>query len=161
MSILPWWQRWAALVLLVLSVYCKGQLDGRVHEQHERLIERGAAVQAQNTAILTRNAENDKLRAAQAATNKSITENKDAELKKTRADLAAAFERMRIPAFCNPPAGQTAAESAFGSNAADPRSGLLPEGMARRIQALIDRTEEVAATGRACQAFATQNGLIP
>lgn len=40
-----------------------------------------------------------------------------------------------------------------GDAAADPAGGLLLDAVARAIQALILQTEEVAATGRACQAF--------
>ena len=63
---------------------------------------------------------------------------------------------MRKPAVCAS-AGSAAlagARGAEGGAAADTASGLLPDAVARDIQALILRTEEVAATGRACQAFA-------
>ena len=65
------------------------------------------------------------------------------------------------PAFC---AGTGAAASAGASGAeggaeADTAGGLLPDTVAQDIQALILRTEEMAATGRACQVFVIDNPL--
>ena len=62
---------------------------------------------------------------------------------------------MRKPAFCATarPAAPAGSNGAEGSAAADPASGLLPDAVARDIQALILQMEEVAAAGRACQAF--------
>jgi len=62
---------------------------------------------------------------------------------------------MRKPAFFATagPAAPAGSNGAEGSAAADPASGLLPDAVARDIQALILQMEEVAAAGRACQAF--------
>ena len=70
-------------------------------------------------------------------------------------------ERMRKPAFCASagPAAPAGAGGAKGGAAADTASGLLPDAVARDIQALILQTEEVAATGMACQAFVKGNGM--
>ena len=64
-------------------------------------------------------------------------------------------ERMRKPAFCASagPAAPAGASGSEGGASADSAGGLLPDAVARDIQALILQTEEVAATGRACQAF--------
>lgn len=51
------------------------------------------------------------------------------------------------------PAAPTGASGAEGGSAADPAGGLLPDAVARDIQAVIRQTEEVAATWRAFQAF--------
>lgn len=78
-----------------------------------------------------------------------------------RARLAAA-ERMRKPAFCASagPAAPAGAGGAASGPEADSAGGLLPDAVERDIQALILETEQVAATGRACQAFVTASGLI-
>ena len=66
------------------------------------------------------------------------------------------------PAFCTGvgPAAPAGASGAEGGATADP-GGLLPDTVARDIQALILQTEEVAATGRTCQTFVRANGLVP
>lgn len=71
-------------------------------------------------------------------------------------------ERMRKPAFraSAGPAAPAGVSGAEGGAAADTTSGLLPDAVERDIQALILETEQVAATGRACQAFVTASGLI-
>ena len=70
-------------------------------------------------------------------------------------------ERMRRPAFCASPgpAASPNADGSAGGPAADPAGGLLPDAVARDIQALILQTEEVAATGRACQAFVRKSAM--
>lgn len=80
-----------------------------------------------------------------------------------RKRLKLSAERMRKPAFCASagPAAPTGASSAEGGAAADPAGELLPDALARDIQALILHTEEVAATGRACQSFVRENGMAP
>ena len=74
-----------------------------------------------------------------------------------------AAERMRMPAFCARagPAAPAGGSGADGGAATDPAGGLLPDAVARDIQALILQTEEVAATGRACQSFVRGNGMTP
>lgn len=63
---------------------------------------------------------------------------------------------MRKSAFC---AGAAAGPGTLAG--AGSASGLLPDGVVRDTQALILQTEEVAATGRACQAFVRANNLEP
>lgn len=64
-------------------------------------------------------------------------------------------ERVRKPAFCanSGPAAPASGSDPEGSAAADPASWLLPDAVARDIQALILQIEEVAAIGRTCQAL--------
>lgn len=104
-------------------------------------------------AVAQRVAENLAFAKQQAATALAITKAYDEEINDVRARLA--VERMRKPAFCAS-AGLAAYFGAGGAEvgaAADPAGGLLPDAVARNIQALTLQTEEVAATGRACQAF--------
>ena len=126
-----------------------------------------AAVQAQwaaaeRKAVAQRAAENLAQARQQAAAALAITKVYDEEINDVRARLVAA-ERMRKPAFCASagPAAPAGASGAEGGAAADPAGGLLPDAVERDIQALILQTEEVAATGRACQAFVRENEMAP
>lgn len=111
-------------------------------------------------AVVARVQENAAITIKQDSINAVITKADNEELANLRARLAAS-ERMRKPAFCSGPAAPAQAESPTSSNPPDPAIGLLPDGVATDIQALIMQTEEVAATGRACQAFVRENGLSP
>ena len=115
---------------------------------------------AETNAVARRAAENLAQARQQAAKAAAATKVYDDEINDVRARLAAA-ERMRKPAFCASagPAAQAGASGAEGGAAADPAGGLLPDAVARDIRALILQTEEVAAAGRACQAFVRANGM--
>ena len=117
---------------------------------------------AETKAVAQRAAENLVQARQQAATALAITKAYDDEINDIRARLAAA-ERMRKPAFCAGagPAAPAGGSGADGGAATDPAGGLLPDAVARDIQALILQTEEVAATGRACQSFVRENGMAP
>ena len=71
-------------------------------------------------------------------------------------------DRVRKLAVCASagPAAPAGAGGAASGPEADSAGGLLPDAVERDIQALILETEQVAATGRACQAFVTASGLI-
>lgn len=117
---------------------------------------------AETKAVAQRAAENLAQARQQAAKAAAIKKVYDDEINDVRARLAVA-ERMRKPAFCAsagsaPPAGASGAE---GGAAPDPAGGLLHDAVAGDIQALILRTEEVAATARACQAFVRGNSMVP
>ncbi|PIG30122.1 hypothetical protein CLU93_4457 [Janthinobacterium sp. 35] len=147
----------AALVLLVLG-FASGWWLGASRIEGKWNASKAAMAQAQNAAIIQRAAENlaqTRQQAAQAAAVKKVY---NEEINDVRARLAAT-ERMRRPAFCASagPAAPAGTGGAAGSAAADPTSRLLPDAVARNIQALILQTEEVAATGRACQAFVRAN----
>ena len=86
---------------------------------------------AETNAVAQRAAENLALARQQAVKAAAATKVYDDEINDVRARLAAA----------------------------DPTSGLLPDEVARDIRALILQTEEVAAAGRACQAFVRANGM--
>lgn len=116
-----------------------------------------ARATAEKAAVAARIDANALLSTKQAASAVAITKAHDEEISVVRAALAA--ERMRSPAFCGRPAGTAEASSAGGGAEPDSSSGLLPAGVERDIKALILETEEVAATGRACQAFVRANGM--
>lgn len=108
-------------------------------------------------AIIARAQENAAVSIKQDGINAVLTKVKNDEIATLRARLAA--ERMRRPAFCSEPAGATQAKGTGSGNVAYPGGGVLPDRVAEDIQALILKTEEAAATGRACQSFVRENGM--
>ena len=164
---LPGWLYGAVLVCVLAGA-------GMLYQRAQGVAQGSAAVQAlwdtdkttravaETTAVARRAAENLAQARQQAAKVAAIKKVYDDEINNVRARLAAA-ERMRKPAFCASagPAAPPGAGGAEGGPPADPAGGLLPDAVARDIQALILRTEEVAATGRACQAFVRENGMTP
>ena len=155
----PGWA-YLALVLLVAGaigaafLHANGVAQGRAAVQALWDIDKTTRATAETKAVAQRAAENLAQARQQAATALAITKVYDEENNDIRARLAAA-ERMRKPAFCASagPAASAGAGGAEGGTAADSAGGLLPDAVVRDIKALIQRTEEVAATGRACQAF--------
>lgn len=156
---------YGAVLLLVLAsagmLYQRAAGDAQGKAAVQRLWEadKAARAAAESKAVAQRVAANAALAAQQVATSAAITKAHDEEINDVRARLAA--ERMRRPAFCASP-GPTPSADAGGSAsgaAADPAGGLLPDAVARDIQALILQTEEVAAVARACQTFVRQNGM--
>lgn len=140
----------------------QGIAQGRAAVQALWNIDKNTRAAAETKAVAQRDAENLAQARQQAAKAAAITKVYDDEINDVHARLAAA-ERMRKPAFCASagPAAPAGASGTEGGAAADPAGGLLPDAMARDIQALILQTEEVAATGRACQSFVRENGLAP
>ena len=161
----PGWLYGALLVYVLASagmLYQRllGNAQGRAEVQALWDADKKTRVAAETKAVAQRAAENLAQAKQQAAKAAAVTKVYDDEIYNIRARLAAA-ERMRKPAFCASagPAAPAGANGPEGGTAADPASGLLPDAVARDIQALILRSEEVAATGRACQAFVMGNGL--
>ena len=163
----PGWL-YGALLMCVLAgagmVYqrAQGVAQGRAAMQALWDSDKKTRAAAETNAAAQRAAENLAQARQQAAKAAAATKVYDDEINDVRARLAAA-ERMRKPAFCASaglaaPAGASGPE---GGAAADTASGLLPDAVARDIQALILRTEEAAATGRACQSFVRENGMAP
>ncbi|MCA1860915.1 hypothetical protein LE191_12460 [Janthinobacterium sp. HSC-3S05] len=148
--------------LVVSYQRAKGIVQGRAEVQALWDADKRSRAAAEIKAVAQRATENlaqARQQAAKAATIKKVY---DEEINDVRVLLAAA-ERMRRPAFCASagPAAPAGAGGAEGGAAADPASGLLPDAVARDIQALILQTEKVAATGRACQSFVRENGMAP
>ena len=139
-----------------------GNAQGRAEVQALCDADKKTRAAAETKAVAQRAAENLAQARQQAANAAAVSKVYDEELNDVRARLAAA-ERMRKPAFCASagPAAPAGAGGAEGGTAADPAGGLLPDAVARDIQALILQTEEVAATGRACQSFVRENGMAP
>ena len=140
-------------------LHAHGVSQGRAAVQELWDADKAARADAETKAVARRVAENLAQAKQQAATALAITKVYDEEISNVRARLAA--ERMRRPAFCASPglAASADANGTAGGPAADPAGGLLPGEVERDIQAVILQTEEVAATGRACQAFVRANGF--
>ncbi len=156
----PGWLYGAVLMCLLAGtgmLYQRmlGNAQGRAAVQAQWDADKQFRAAVETKAVAQRAAENLAQARQQAATSTVITNAYDEEINDVLSRLAAAAERMRKPAFCASagPAAPAGAGGAEGGAAADPSSGLLPDAVARDIQALILQTEEVAATGRACQAF--------
>ena len=162
----PGWLYGAMLVCLLAGagmLYQRmlGNAQGRAAVQAQWNADKQRRAAAETKAVAQRAAENLAQARQQAAAALAITKAYDEEINDVRARLAA--ERMRKPAFCASagPAAQAGAGGAEGGAAGDSAGGLLPDAVARNIQALILQTEEVAATGRACQRFVRKNCMAP
>ncbi|WP_338678902.1 hypothetical protein OPV09_17370 [Janthinobacterium sp. TB1-E2] len=166
-SVVPGWLYGAMLVCLLAGVgmlhqRAQGNAQGRAAVQALWDADRKTRAAAETKAVAQRAAENLAQARQQAATALAIKKVYDDEINHVRARLAAA-ERMRKPAFCasGGPAAPAGGSGAEGGATTDPASWLLPDAVARDIQALILQTEEVAATGRACHSFVRENGMAP
>lgn len=161
----PGWLYLVAVLLLAGAIgaaflHAHGVERGRTAVQALWDADKIARATAESKAVAQRATENLAQAKQQAATALSITKGYDDEINTVRTRLAAA-ERMHKPAFCASagPAAPTNADGAANGLEADPAGGLLPDAVERDIQALILQTEEVSATGRACQAFVRANGM--
>lgn len=120
-------------------------------------IEERAAADAR--AVLLRTQENAVLVQHQGETNLKITEAKHEELAPVRERIV--VERVRVGAAICGPAAAPDAESAAGSDSADSPGRLVRSDVERDLVALKLAVEEDLATGRACQAFLRENGMVP
>ena len=120
-------------------------------------VEERAAADAR--AVLLRTQENAVLAQRQGETNLKITEVKHEELAPVRERIV--VERVRVGAAICGSATAPEAESAAGGDGADSPGRLVRSDVERDLVALKLAVEEDLATGRACQAFLRENGLVP
>lgn len=153
------WRAGAAAVIMA-ALFAFGYAKGSKSVKAQWARADAVRVQAESTAILARVADNAKLETKQAADNAAITKAFNEQISTVSAALASA-RRMRVPAFCPRSPAPANPESPGSGNAADPESWLLDGSVDRDIKAMMLQTEEVAATGRACQAFVRANGMAP
>ena len=158
-SVVPGWLYGAVLLCMLsgagmLHQRAQGNAQGRAAVQALWDADKKTRAVAETKAVAQRAAENLVQARQQAAKAAAVKKVYDDEINDVRTRLAAA-ERMRKPAFCASagPAAPAGGSGPEGSAADDPAGGLLPDAVARDIQTLILQTEEIAATGRACQAF--------
>jgi hypothetical protein len=110
-------------------------------------------------AIVARVQENAAVSIKQDAINAVLTKAKNEELAPVLRRIAT--ERVRVgPAICGPTAAPEA-ESPASSDSGDSSGRLVPSDSERDLRALTEAVEKDLATGRACQAFVRENGLVP
>lgn len=159
-------ERFAAAILFVIAITIFGVLGARWYGAKQFAAGHAAAVdergRADAVAVLKRAAENTALAARQDGTNSTITKGKDDEIDDLRKRLASAG-RLRVgPAICpDRPSAPSEAEGTAGGDGADPSAGLVSAAADRDLKRLIEDVETDLATGRACQAFVRENGLVP
>jgi prophage endopeptidase len=124
---------------------------------HAKAVSERAAADA--VAVLRRTQENTVLAASQGATNLKITEAKHEEIQPVRERIVT--QRVYVGSgICGPTAAPDA-ESAGGGDSADSPGRLVRSDIERDLVALKLAVEDDLATGRACQAFVRENGMVP
>lgn len=114
---------------------------------------------AEKAAVLKREKENEAEREKNRENNRLIQQAHDAQIDRLRAAIDST-PRLRVGAsFCGGSAGQAQASSAGSGDGADTGGRILSDEVDRAVKTLIEETERVAATGRACQAFVRENGM--
>lgn len=151
----------ATIVLLAVAVLgVRAYGAHRYDAGHADAITARAAVDA--AAMLKRAKENIVVAARQDEANVTITKEKDDEIADLHRRLAAA-PRLRVgPSVCpDRPAAPTQAQGPASGDGADPSAGLVSSRADADFKQLIEAVEQDLATGRACQAFVRENGLVP
>lgn len=159
MSILPTWPiaAGAALVAFALGWSINGwRIDSNVQEQRAKRAETSL------TAIDNRVKENVADELEFTAINQKIEGKKNEELAPVVTRINSA-PRVRVGTAICPAVvtGAPKAESTGSGNGTDTGGGLVRQDVDRDIRALKLKVEEALATGRACQAFVKENGLVP
>jgi len=156
-------ERLAATVMLMLILLVAGVLGVRWYGAHQYQAGHAAAVAERkardDAAILTRTEENAALAQHQGETNLKITEVKNEELAPVVQRIY--VDRVRVGTGTCGPAPATEAEDASSGDGADPAGRLVREDVERDTRALDEAVERHLATGRACQAWAAENGFVP
>jgi hypothetical protein len=160
-SIISLKYRLPLLCLLMVALVGFGWVKGARHVQSRWDAAEGVRARTVTDAIIARVAENKRQADRQAAINREVTERKDHEISSLTARLNAAG-RMRVgTAVCGGLAAATETESSGSGNEPDSSGRMVREDVDRDLKALILAVEKDLATGRACQAFAKENGLAP
>lgn len=110
-------------------------------------------------ATTKRNKENAALAVKQDATNAKIEKVKNEELAPVRDRIVT--RRVYVGTGVCGPSAPAKTEDAARSDSGDTAGRLVRADVERDLIALKLKVEEALATGRACQAFARENGLYP
>jgi prophage endopeptidase len=159
-------ERLVAAVLLAVVLAVAGFLGLHWYGAERYTAGRAAAIAeraaADAKAVLKRVDDNAVVAARQDATNTNITKEKDDEIADLRSRLAAAG-RLRVGTAVCPdrPAAPTQADGTASGDGTDPSIGLVSAAADRDLKQLIADVETDLATGRACQSFLRDNGLVP
>ena len=143
------------LTVAVIGVRWYGDMQyqaGRTEAAEER-----AAADA--LAILRRTEENVVQAQSQGAAYLKITEVKNEEMAPVRERIVT--QRVYVGSAICGPATTTEDVGADSGDKANPARRLVREDAQRDLVALKLAVEEDLATGRACQAFLRENGLVP
>lgn len=147
------------LVCLAIGAWLGVLQYGRAQHRagHAAAVAERAARDA--AAVLTRTEQNIATAQHQGAINLKITETKNAELAPVVQRIY--VDRVRVgPATCGPAAAAEASDAGGGAGA-DPAGRLVRDDVQRDTRALEADVERHLATGRACQAWAIENGFVP
>lgn len=157
-DVIPWyWWTGAGLVLAGALAAGAAAYHHHVYQQgYDTAVAERAA--RDSLAVVTRLQENSALGMKQNSINDILTKAKNEELAPVRSRIAA--ERVRVGTGICGPAAATEAEGTGSGDSADPPGRLVRSDIDRDIMALKLAVEEDLATGRACQAFINENGLI-
>ncbi|PRC93106.1 hypothetical protein S2091_2192 [Solimicrobium silvestre] len=152
---MPWWV--SALVLIAASLFF--EFHGRSFVQRQWNSDKVVQTQLAKIKQEQRDAENSQLKTQQTTISSTIQKVHDDEISRLTTALNDS-RRLRIGSqFCGATSGQTDTQSATSGAAADTGGRVLSEEMDRAVKQLIFESEQVAATGRAAQAFIRENGL--
>lgn len=161
LSIIPVPYRLAMLLALAIACGATGWVKGAGHVQDQWDRAEGTRAAAVASAYQKRIASNKADADRQAATNATITKEKDNEIARLTTRIES-LSRLRVgSAICGGPATPAETPSASSSDSADTSGRLVREDVDRDIKALILDVEKDLATGRACQAFVRENRLQP
>lgn len=154
------------VAVLVLAGLAVGGWLGVTHYGEARfeagradaIAERAAADAA---AVQKRSTENAAEAVRQVVSSATITEKKHEEIAPVRERIVTQRVYVGAGVCGDRPAGAAEAESAAGSDSADPPRRLVREDVERDLVALKLAVEEDLATGRACQRVLQDNGMVP
>ena len=159
LRIVPAWCYWI-LLLAALCLGCELHGAGRIQKKWDLQVQQQK--DANESALELRREQNRAQAAEQALRSAQIQKGHDDEMAKVRADLRNS-ERLRLgAAWCDGGApGAAQASGAGGGNAPNTAGRLLPADLDAAVKAKLEEMEQVAATGRAAQAFIIQNDMAP
>ena len=156
----PWLWKAGIGAAIVVGLYAghRYQVSVAYDKGHAAAITARAA--ADLGAVVNRVQENAVAASLQTKINLDITKAKNEELAPVVQRIY--VDRVRVgPAICNRPAAPAATEGASSSDGANSAARLVPQQVEDDIRALTAEVEKHLATGRACQRFNTDNGLVP
>jgi hypothetical protein len=153
----------AVLLLAVLAVGCwlglKHYGAARFEAGRADAIAERAAADAE--AVRKRTETNAAEAVRQAVSNATITEKKHEEVAPVRERIVTRRVYVGSAVCGGGPPAPTKAEGAAGSDSTDSPGRLVRPDVERDIVALKLQVEEDLATGRACQRFLHENGMVP
>jgi len=154
---LPWKIGAAAAAIALLAAAHIHQVHAARAAGFRDAVDLRAARDANATTARLR--ENLATGAKQDASNIIITKAKNEELAPVVRRIY--VDRVRVGTGVCGPSSPAQTEGPAGGDRADPPGRLVREDVERDLRALKEAVEQDLATGRACQAFVRENGLVP